>query len=99
MEEVNIIFPNQLFEKSPLFDYKFKTYLIEEFLFFKQYKFHKKKIFFHRVSMKKYYDYCLKYFDEEWPKEEAILKQGLDWSRQSKRERMIILNFIFKIFF
>ena len=64
MEEVNIIFPNQLFEKSPLFDYKFKTYLIEEFLFFKQYKFHKKKIFFHRVSMKKYYDYCLKYFDE-----------------------------------
>ena len=30
----------------------------------------------------------VKYFDEEWPKEEAILKQGLDWSRQSKRERM-----------
>ena len=64
MEEVNIIFPNQLFENSPLFNYKVKTYLIEEFLFFKQYKFHKKKIFFHRVSMKKYFNYCLKYFDE-----------------------------------
>ena len=30
----------------------------------------------------------IKYFDEEWPKEETLLKQGLDWSRQSKRERM-----------
>jgi len=64
LEEVNLIFPNQLFEKSPLFNYNVKTYLIEEYLFFKQYKFHKQKIFFHRISMKKYYDFCSKYFDE-----------------------------------
>ena len=64
MEEVNLIFPNQLFEKSPLFNYNVKTYLIEEYLFFKQYKFHKQKIFFHRISMKKYYDFCGKYFDK-----------------------------------
>ena len=64
MEEVNLIFPNQLFEKSPLFNYNVKTYLIEEYLFFKQYKFHKQKIFFHRISMKKYHDFCSKYFDE-----------------------------------
>ena len=30
----------------------------------------------------------IKYFDEEWPKEEALLKQGLEWSRRSKKERM-----------
>ena len=64
MEEINLIFPNQLFEDNPLFNYNVKTYLIEENLYFKQYKFHKKKIFFHRVSMKKYYNYCLKNFEE-----------------------------------
>ena len=64
MEEVNLIFPNQLFEKSPLFDKNVKTFLIEEYLFFKHFKFHKKKILFHRVSMKKYYDFCLDYFDD-----------------------------------
>ena len=64
LEEVNLIFPNQLFEKSPLFDKNVKTFLIEEYLFFKHFKFHKKKIFFHRVSMKKYYDFCLDYFDD-----------------------------------
>ena len=63
MEEANLIFPNQLFEKSPLFNKNVKTFLIEEHLFFKHFKFHKKKIFFHRVSMKKYFDYCLANFD------------------------------------
>ena len=29
----------------------------------------------------------VKYFDEEWPKEEAILSLGLKMSRQSKAER------------
>tara|TARA_B100001109_G_scaffold123765_1_gene100750 strand:+ start:2391 stop:3866 length:1476 start_codon:yes stop_codon:yes gene_type:complete len=64
LEEVNLIFPNQLFENSPLFDYNVKTYLIEEYLFFNQLKFHKKKILFHRVSMKKYHDYCLDHFND-----------------------------------
>lgn len=34
-------------------------YLIEEFLYFKQYKFHKQKIAFHRASMKAYESYLL----------------------------------------
>jgi len=58
MDKINqtasIILPNQLFEKSPLFSKKNKFFLIEEFLFFNQYKFHKQKLFFHRLSMKKY---------------------------------------------
>ena len=48
MDKINqtasIILPNQLFEKSPLFSKKNKFFLIEEFLFFNQYKFHKQKL-------------------------------------------------------
>lgn len=51
---VNLIFPHQLFETSELFLLEGPFYLIEEFLFFKQYTFHKQKIAFHRASMKRY---------------------------------------------
>ena len=51
---MNIIFPHQLFKNNPLLKYKEPIYLVEEFLFFKQYKFHKQKIAFHRASMKFY---------------------------------------------
>ena len=54
MESVNLIFPHQLFKKSPLLENTFPIILVEEFLFFKQYKFHKQKIAFHRASMKSY---------------------------------------------
>jgi deoxyribodipyrimidine photolyase-related protein len=49
---INLIFPHQLFAESPLLDNGKVIYLMEEFLFFKQYKFHKQKIAFHRASMK-----------------------------------------------
>ncbi|WP_010135904.1 cryptochrome/photolyase family protein [Ochrovirga pacifica] len=51
---VNIVFPHQLFQESPLLTNGNPTYLIEEVLFFKQYKFHKQKIAFHRASMQFY---------------------------------------------
>lgn len=54
MKTVNLIFPHQLFKKSPLLDAEYPVYLIEEFLFFKQYAFHKQKIAFHRATMKQY---------------------------------------------
>ncbi|MEP2447790.1 MAG: cryptochrome/photolyase family protein [Balneola sp.] len=54
MKSVNLVFPHQLFEKSPLLDNGFSIYLIEEELFFNQYKFHKQKIAFHRATMKFY---------------------------------------------
>lgn len=57
MKTASLIFPHQLFENSPL-NFENKTvFLIEEFLFFKQYKFHQQKIAFHRASMKFYADY------------------------------------------
>lgn len=60
MKQINLIFPHQLFEASPLFDLDAPFYIVEEFLFFKQYKFHKQKIAFHRATMKRYADFIQK---------------------------------------
>ncbi|MGB5820180.1 MAG: cryptochrome/photolyase family protein [Saonia sp.] len=57
MKSINIIFPHQLFQESPLLKNDFPIYLVEEYLFFKQYPFHKQKIAFHRATMKFYEDF------------------------------------------
>ena len=54
MKEVNLLFPHQLFEENPLPLNQHPLYIVEEYLFFNQYAFHKQKIAFHRASMKKY---------------------------------------------
>ena len=53
-KDVAILFPNQLFKNNPALKKNRKVYLVEEYLFFTQFKFHKKKILLHRVSMKEY---------------------------------------------
>jgi len=57
MKEVGLIFPHQLFQNSPLIKSDAQLYIIEEYLFFKQYPFHKQKIAFHRATMKFYADH------------------------------------------
>lgn len=52
--EVSLVFPHQLFESNPCIDRERKVYLIEEYLFFNQYKFHKIKLAYHRSTMKFY---------------------------------------------
>ena len=52
-----LVFPNQLFKDSILINTNNHIFLVEEYLFFKQYKFHKQKISFHRSTMKFYEDY------------------------------------------
>jgi len=54
MQAVNIIFPHQLFEKSPVIENGLPVYLLEETLYFRQFAFHKQKIAFHRATMKWY---------------------------------------------
>ena len=54
MKAINLTFPNQLFEYSQLLENGFPIFLVEEFLFFKHYNFHKQKIAFHRATMKHY---------------------------------------------
>jgi deoxyribodipyrimidine photolyase-related protein len=60
MSAVTLIFPHQLFEEHPALSKKRKVILVEEYLFFRQFNFHKKKLVFHRASMKFYQDYLLK---------------------------------------
>ncbi|MFN0275594.1 MAG: cryptochrome/photolyase family protein [Chitinophagales bacterium] len=54
MSKTGIIFPHQLFEQNILVSACDTIYLVEEWLNFKQYSFHKRKIAFHRASMKFY---------------------------------------------
>ena len=57
MSKTGIIFPHQLVEQSTLVSTCDTIYLVEEWLFFKQFNFHKQKIAFHRGSMKFYENY------------------------------------------
>lgn len=52
-----LVFPHQLFEKIPFKANVGELFLIEEKLFFTQFKFHRQKLVFHRASMKFYEDY------------------------------------------
>lgn len=52
-----LLFPDQLFEEDLLPEKNATVYLVEEVLFFVQYKFHKQKLVFHRASMKHYAHY------------------------------------------
>jgi len=54
MTAVTLVFPNQLFANHPCIVRGQDVYLIEECLFFKQYRFHQQKLVLHRASMKKY---------------------------------------------
>lgn len=56
-QEVSILFPHQLFKEAEILEQTQIIYLIEEFLFFTHYKFHKQKLTFHRASMKAYENY------------------------------------------
>ena len=74
-ENMNILFPNQLFENSPLMKNQNEFILVEEFLFFNQFKFHKQKILFHRLTMKnyqRYLDYDMKTQDKKLIKKQLI---------------------------
>lgn len=51
---VTIIFPHQLFKNHPALHQNRMVYLVEEWLFFRQYNFHRQKLVLHRASMKFY---------------------------------------------
>ena len=57
MNQANLVFPHQLHQDLSLFENGAPFYLIEEYLFFSQYKFHKQKIAYHRATMKFYERY------------------------------------------
>lgn len=56
-KSIHLIFPHQLYEVNPLLkQVDCAIYIVEEYLFFKQYAFHKAKLIFHRASIKAYAD-------------------------------------------
>lgn len=57
MKKAQLIFPNQLFQDVTLLEKETPVFLVEEFLFFKQYQFHQQKLAFHRATMKFYEDF------------------------------------------
>lgn len=57
MNEITLVFPHQLFRNHPALEKKRPVYLVEEWLFFSQYHFHKQKLILHRASMKYYSTY------------------------------------------
>ena len=59
MKSVAIIFPHQLFKENIFIQNVDTVYIVEEYLFFNQYNFHKQKLIFHRASMKFYEHYLL----------------------------------------
>lgn len=52
MKSVNLLFPHQLFPSHDLYQNGYPTFLIEEHLFFKEFRFHKLKLAYHRASMR-----------------------------------------------
>ncbi len=61
--KILLVFPHQLFEDSDVLSKLDKTkdliFIIEDYLFFRQYKFHKQKLILHRASMKFYERYLV----------------------------------------
>nr|WP_295931263.1 cryptochrome/photolyase family protein [uncultured Dyadobacter sp.] len=54
MTAVTIVFPHQLFRKHPAITLDRPVVMVEEPLFFTQFRFHKQKLLFHRATMQNY---------------------------------------------
>ena len=52
--EISIVFPHQLYKQNPCLKPNQKVFLVEEWLYFNQFKFHKQKLILHRASMQYY---------------------------------------------
>lgn len=69
MNDISLVFPHQLFRDHPALDRTRPVWLVEEWLFFSQYCFHKQKLVYHRASMMCYADhlrsegYAVRYID------------------------------------
>lgn len=51
---MNLLFPHQLFEAQPLLRQGEPIVLVEEHLFFREFRFHRQKLAYHRASMRHY---------------------------------------------
>ena len=94
-KSINLVFPNQLFQNHPLLENGGDIYLIEEYLFFKEFKFHQQKIAFHRASMK----FFQIYLEEKGAKvvyieSENELSDLRNFSSEIKKENITEINVV-----
>ncbi len=93
-EHIGLIFPHQLFERNPLLAHVSKVYLIEEYLFFEQFNFHKAKLAHQRASMRFYSNYLqeqgaeVHYISEQPNTDVRVLINGLS------KEKALSIHFI-----
>ncbi len=89
-QEATVIYPHQLFSEHPALEKGRRVFLVEDPLFFTQYRFHRRKLVFHRASMKYYSDYLSKkgydvtYVDCGQLENTSELAEVLDTHRISK---------------
>lgn len=103
MSETVIIYPHQLFKNHPGLKKIKRAILVEEPLYFRQYKFHKKKLVLHRASMQSYKNYLnqkgikVEYIESEDIKRTEDIKKYLI-KRKIKRITICDLkdNWLFK---
>jgi deoxyribodipyrimidine photolyase-related protein len=57
MSTFGLVFPHQLFEDNPILPKSDTIVIIEEWLYFNQFQFHKQKLVLHRASMQNYQAY------------------------------------------
>ena len=82
MSTAILIFPHQLYKNHPALEQKGNIFLVEEWLYFRQYPFHQQKILLHRASMKYYEDllkkkqYSVTYIDSTNPESDVRILIG-----------------------
>lgn len=79
----SIIFPHQLFQNHPAIVKARPVYLVEEWLFFRQYPFHKQKLVLHRASMKSY---------ENWLKQNGYEVEYTETTAPENDIRLLVIN-------
>ncbi len=94
-KKISIVFPHHLFEESPLPFKNSIVYLIEEYLFFKQYGFHKQKIAYHRATMKCYQQFLMdKGYDVKYIDSNNPLSDIRQFHKEIKAQKITEINII-----
>ena len=76
-----IIFPHQLYQQHPALQKGRAVYLVEEWLYFRQYPFHKQKLVLHRASMK---------FYEHWLQQQGYTVHYIETTKKENDCRQLV---------
>lgn len=80
-KKIFLLFPHHLFADTTALQNADELYLVEEFLFFRQYEFHKQKLLFHRATMKYY---------EQFLNQKGFTTQYIDATQKESDIRILI---------